>query len=78
LVVTHTSGKIKWFNDTKGFGFITGEAGQDIFVHQTAIRCEGYRSLKEGDLVEYDMLPGPKGPKAVNVRRVEALLPALR
>jgi cold shock protein len=66
--VTHASGKVKWFNDTKGFGFISGESGQDVFVHQTAIRANGYRTLKEGDMVEYDLEPGPKGPKAVNVR----------
>ena len=76
--MTHMSGKIKWFNDTKGFGFISGEAGQDVFVHQTAIRCAGYRTLKEGDTVEYDLEPGPKGPKAVNVRLQEASPLALR
>lgn len=66
--VTRTSGKVKWFNDTKGFGFISGEGGQDIFVHHTAIVAEGYRSLKEGQTVEYDLEPGPKGLKALNVR----------
>jgi cold shock protein len=76
--VTHMSGKIKWFNDTKGFGFISGDAGQDVFVHQTAIRCDGYRTLKEGDMVEYDLEPGPKGPKAVNVRLQEAAPMTLR
>lgn len=63
-------GKVKWFNDLKGFGFISGEGGQDIFVHHTAIASEGYRSLKEGELVEYDCEPGPKGLKALNVTRV--------
>lgn len=75
--MTHTQGKVKWFNDTKGFGFISGEGGQDIFVHHTAIVAEGYRSLKEGDTVEYDLEPGPKGLKASNVRRVEVAQPAI-
>lgn len=70
MVVGRTQGKVKWFNDTKGFGFISGEAGQDIFVHHTAIQAEGYRSLKEGELVEFDLEPGPKGLKAINVRKV--------
>ncbi len=76
--MTRMSGKIKWFNDTKGFGFISGEAGQDVFVHQTAIQCPGYRTLKEGDLVEYDLEPGPKGPKAINVRLQDATPAILR
>jgi cold shock protein len=65
-------GKIKWFNDTKGFGFICGDCGLDIFVHHTDIVADGYRSLKEGDTVTYDLAPGLKGPKAVNVNRVDA------
>jgi cold shock protein len=69
--VGRTQGKVKWFNDLKGFGFISGEEGQDIFVHHTAIQADGYRSLKEGELVEFDVEPGPKGLKASNVRRVE-------
>ena len=73
----HTQGKVKWFNDVKGFGFISGEGGQDIFVHHTAILAEGYRSLKEGDMVEFDLEPGPKGLKAVNVRPVNAHQPAI-
>ena len=73
----HTQGKVKWFNDVKGFGFISGEGGQDIFVHHTAIIAEGYRSLKEGDLVEFDLEPGPKGLKAVNVRKAGAGQPAI-
>lgn len=65
-----TQGKVKWFNDQKGFGFISGDGGQDIFVHHTAIVAEGFRTLKEGETVEYDCEPGPKGLKAVNVTRV--------
>ena len=68
VAVSSTQGRIKWFNDAKGFGFISGDGGQDIFVHHTAILAEGYRSLKEGELVEYDVEQGPKGLKATNVR----------
>ena len=75
--VERTQGKVKWFNDVKGFGFISGDGGQDIFVHHTAILAEGYRSLKEGDVVEYELEPGPKGLKAVNVRAVSAQQPAI-
>ena len=64
------SGKVKWFNDAKGFGFISGEAGQDIFVHHTVIVAEGFRTLKEGETVEYEAEAGPKGLKAINVRRL--------
>jgi len=71
-----TQGKVKWFNDQKGFGFITGESGQDIFVHHSSILAEGYRSLKEGEAVEFDLEPGQKGPKATNVRSLEARVPA--
>lgn len=63
------TGKVKWFNDQKGFGFICGEGGQDIFVHHTAILADGFRTLKEGELVEYETETGPKGLKATNVRR---------
>ena len=73
----HMQGKVKWFNDVKGFGFISGDGGQDIFVHHTAIVAEGYRSLKEGQIVEYDLEPGPKGLKATNVRLIEAGQPTL-
>jgi CspA family cold shock protein len=67
-----STGKVKWFNDDKGFGFISGEGGQDIFVHHTQIVAEGFRSLKEGDDVEFETETGPKGLKATNVRRAVA------
>lgn len=61
----------KWFNDQKGFGFITPDTGgKDLFVHQSAIQSSGFRTLKEGDKVEYDVEQGQKGPQAVNVRPV--------
>jgi CspA family cold shock protein len=63
-------GKVKWFNDAKGFGFITPESGPDVFVHHTAIQSEGFRSLSEGDSVEFETVQGPKGLQAANVRRV--------
>ena len=61
-------GTVKWFNDQKGFGFITPAGGKDLFVHQSAIESSGFRTLKEGDKVEYDAQQGQKGPQAVNVR----------
>ena len=64
-------GTVKWFNDTKGFGFITPSDGSsDVFVHHTSIQSEGYRSLNEGDQVEFEVTEGEKGPKATNVRPV--------
>ena len=64
-------GTVKWFNDTKGFGFITPADGSaDLFVHQTAILAEGFRSLNEGDKVEYELGQSDKGPRATNVRIV--------
>jgi cold shock protein len=66
-----TVGTVKWFNDQKGFGFITPENGEkDCFVHHSAIQADGFRSLAEGDRVEFDMIQEPKGPKAQNVVRV--------
>lgn len=62
------SGTVKWFNDTKGYGFIQADDGQDVFVHQTEIQAEGFRSLKEGQKVEFDVTQGQKGSKAVNVK----------
>ena len=61
-------GKVKWFNATKGFGFITGEDGQDIFVHYSQIIKEGYKSLEEGQEVTYEITQGAKGPQASNVK----------
>lgn len=64
-------GKVKWFNPEKGYGFINTENGEDIFVHFTAIDMEGYKTLAEGQLVEFDIIKGDKGNQAVNVRRVK-------
>ena len=67
------NGTVKWFNDDKGFGFITPEDGQkDCFVHHSAIQGQGFKSLAEGDRVEFDMVQGAKGPAAENVSRVSA------
>jgi CspA family cold shock protein len=60
-------GTVKWFNDSKGFGFITSEDGTDVFVHHTSIQGNGFKSLAEGDKVSFDVEKGPKGPKAINV-----------
>ena len=63
-------GTVKWFNDSKGFGFISQEGGKDVFVHHTAIEGEGFRSLAEGDRVQFEVAQGPKGPQASNVRKM--------
>jgi CspA family cold shock protein len=65
-------GKVKWFNDQKGFGFIEQEGGGDVFVHYSSIAGDGFKSLAEGDEVEFELTQGPKGPKAENVTRVSA------
>ena len=64
------AGSVKWFNDAKGFGFISQENGPDVFVHFSAIRGEGFKSLAEGDRVEFELTQGPKGPQAANVVKV--------
>ncbi|HEY2027772.1 MAG TPA: cold-shock protein [Myxococcales bacterium] len=63
------TGTVKWFNDSKGFGFISQEGGEDVFVHHTAIQADGFRSLAEGDRVEFEVVKGPKGLQAQNVRK---------
>jgi len=65
-------GTVKWFNDAKGFGFISQEGGNDVFVHFSAIQGDGFKTLAEGDKVEFDVTQGPKGLQAANVRRAGA------
>ena len=64
------TGKVKWFNATKGYGFITGDDGQEVFVHFSAILADGYKTLEDGQAVEYDVNKGEKGPQAVNVTKL--------
>jgi CspA family cold shock protein len=64
-------GKVKWFNTQKGYGFITKDEGGDVFVHYSAISGEGFRSLREGERVEFEIAEGPKGPQAANVSKLE-------
>ncbi len=64
------NGTVKWFNESKGFGFITSEDQGDVFVHYSSIQGSGFKSLAEGDAVSFDVEKGPKGPKAVNVTKI--------
>ena len=63
------TGKVKWFNEAKGFGFIERQGGPDVFVHYSAIVGDGFRTLKEGDEVSFEVTQGPKGPQAANVTK---------
>jgi CspA family cold shock protein len=65
-----SSGSVKWFDSKKGFGFIVGPAGQDVFVHFSSIEGDGFRSLRDGELVEYELIEGEKGLSAQHVRRI--------
>ncbi len=63
-------GTVKWFDDAKGYGFLQQDGGQDVFVHHTEIQMQGFKTLAEGERVEFETTQGPKGPKATNVRKI--------
>ncbi|NQU76859.1 MAG: cold shock domain-containing protein [Planctomycetes bacterium] len=65
------TGTVKWFNDSKGYGFIACDSGTDVFVHHSEIQAGGFRTLSEGEAVEFEIAEGDKGPKAVNVRKAQ-------
>jgi CspA family cold shock protein len=68
------TGKVKWFNDAKGYGFITpDDGGEDLFAHFTAVQCSGFKTLKEGQTVSFDVTAGPKGKQAANIRTDSSL-----
>jgi cold shock protein len=69
IEVAKIQGKVKWFNNTKGYGFIGREAGPDVFVHYSAIKMEGFKTLQEGEAVEFEVVQGQKGPQADNVTK---------
>ena len=69
MVIFLAQGTVKWFNDAKGFGFLRTEEGTEVFVHYSAIVDKGFKSLKEGEAVRFDVVEGPKGPQAANVMK---------
>ncbi|MCL5670458.1 MAG: cold shock domain-containing protein [Acidobacteria bacterium] len=71
MQVARLQGKVKWFNNSKGYGFIGQDSGADVFVHYTAIQSDGFKSLQEGDVVEFEIVQGQKGPQADQVTKVE-------